>query len=145
MVIIGVFNRLCRLVAIHEKKTVLVGVDPLASSKGFWAEVLGVGDFYYELGIVIVQVHHAFRLDRSYRWRDTATNCSSRSLSWLHVAVATMFAFRYVGVPANSANEWRHHRVGRTGGSRPQFWSTDQTTSVSRRREKSDYQASSML
>lgn len=32
------------------------GVDPLASSKGFWAEVLGVGDFYYELGIVIVQV-----------------------------------------------------------------------------------------
>jgi hypothetical protein len=31
-------------------------VDPLASSKGFWAEVLGVGDFYYELGIVIVQV-----------------------------------------------------------------------------------------
>ena len=29
------------------------GVDPLASNKGFWAELLGFGDFYYELG-----VHH---------------------------------------------------------------------------------------
>uniref|UniRef100_A0A0D3A6T5 Vacuolar protein sorting-associated protein n=1 Tax=Brassica oleracea var. oleracea TaxID=109376 RepID=A0A0D3A6T5_BRAOL len=26
-----------------------VGVDPLASNKGFWAELLGIGDFYYEL------------------------------------------------------------------------------------------------
>jgi len=25
-------------------------VDPLASNKGFWAELLGIGDFYYELG-----------------------------------------------------------------------------------------------
>jgi len=24
-------------------------VDPLASNKGFWAEVLGIGDFYYEV------------------------------------------------------------------------------------------------
>ncbi len=31
-----------------------VGVDPLASSKGFWAELLGVGDFYTELGIQII-------------------------------------------------------------------------------------------
>jgi ESCRT-II complex subunit VPS22 len=28
-----------------------VGVDPLASNKGFWAELLGIGDFYYELGV----------------------------------------------------------------------------------------------
>lgn len=28
-----------------------VGVDPLASNKGFWAELLGIGDFYYELGL----------------------------------------------------------------------------------------------
>ncbi|KAJ8443719.1 hypothetical protein Cgig2_029624 [Carnegiea gigantea] len=28
-----------------------VGVDPLASNKGFWAELLGIGDFYYELVI----------------------------------------------------------------------------------------------
>ncbi len=33
-----------------------VGVDPLASQKGFWAELLGVGDFYYELGVQIIDV-----------------------------------------------------------------------------------------
>ncbi|CAD6188216.1 unnamed protein product [Caenorhabditis auriculariae] len=33
-----------------------VGVDPLASSKGFWAKALGFGDFYYELGIQIVEI-----------------------------------------------------------------------------------------
>ncbi|XP_064613769.1 vacuolar-sorting protein SNF8-like [Liolophura sinensis] len=33
-----------------------IGVDPLASSKGFWAEMLGVGDFYYELGVQIIEV-----------------------------------------------------------------------------------------
>ncbi|RYH12801.1 hypothetical protein EON65_37285 [archaeon] len=32
------------------------GVDPLASSKGFWADILGVGDFYFELGVKIIQV-----------------------------------------------------------------------------------------
>jgi ESCRT-II complex subunit VPS22 len=34
---------------------VAVGVDPLASSKGFWADILGVGDFYFELGVKIIQ------------------------------------------------------------------------------------------
>ncbi|GMR41692.1 hypothetical protein PMAYCL1PPCAC_11887, partial [Pristionchus mayeri] len=33
-----------------------VGVDPLASGKGFWAEKLGMGDFYYELAVQIVEV-----------------------------------------------------------------------------------------
>lgn len=33
-----------------------IGVDPLASNKGFWAEMLGVGDFYYELGVQIIEV-----------------------------------------------------------------------------------------
>ncbi|XP_055384895.1 vacuolar-sorting protein SNF8 [Condylostylus longicornis] len=32
-----------------------IGVDPLASGKGFWS-VLGMGDFYYELGVQIVEV-----------------------------------------------------------------------------------------
>jgi len=32
-----------------------IGVDPLASNKGFWAEMLGVGDFYYELGVQIIE------------------------------------------------------------------------------------------
>ncbi|CAM9446310.1 unnamed protein product [Ectocarpus sp. 8 AP-2014] len=38
-----------------------IGVDPLASNKGFWAEVLGVGDFYYELAVQIVEVCLATR------------------------------------------------------------------------------------
>lgn len=33
-----------------------IGVDPLASSKGFWSEVLGVGDFYYELAVQIIEI-----------------------------------------------------------------------------------------
>eukprot|EP01094_Clydonella_sp_ATCC50884_P022148 TRINITY_DN5044_c0_g1_i1.p1 TRINITY_DN5044_c0_g1~~TRINITY_DN5044_c0_g1_i1.p1 ORF type:complete len:247 (+),score=99.39 TRINITY_DN5044_c0_g1_i1:151-891(+) len=33
-----------------------IGVDPLASNKGFWAEILGVGDFYYELGVLVVEI-----------------------------------------------------------------------------------------
>jgi hypothetical protein len=28
-----------------------VGVDPLSSNKGFWVDILGVGDFYYELAV----------------------------------------------------------------------------------------------
>lgn len=38
------------------KMTTSIGVDPLASSKGFWGKMLGVGDFYYELGVQIVDV-----------------------------------------------------------------------------------------
>ncbi len=34
----------------------VAGVDPLASNKGFWADVLGVGNFYFELGVQIVDV-----------------------------------------------------------------------------------------
>ncbi|ELU12152.1 hypothetical protein CAPTEDRAFT_177076 [Capitella teleta] len=33
-----------------------IGVDPLASGKGFWSEMLGYGDFYYELGVQIIEV-----------------------------------------------------------------------------------------
>ncbi|XP_039254064.2 vacuolar-sorting protein SNF8-like [Styela clava] len=38
-----------------------IGVDPLASSKGFWSEMLGVGDFYYEIGIQAIEVCIATR------------------------------------------------------------------------------------
>ncbi|XP_030370210.1 vacuolar-sorting protein SNF8 [Scaptodrosophila lebanonensis] len=31
-----------------------IGVDPLATGKGFWS-VLGMGDFYYELGVQVVE------------------------------------------------------------------------------------------
>nr|CAB3266431.1 vacuolar-sorting protein SNF8-like [Phallusia mammillata] len=38
-----------------------IGVDPLASGKGFWSEMLGVGDFYYELGVQAVEICIATR------------------------------------------------------------------------------------
>ena len=36
-------------------------MDPLASNKGFWAEMLGVGDFYYELSVQITEICLATR------------------------------------------------------------------------------------
>ena len=38
-----------------------VGVDPLASHKGFWSELLGVGNFYYELAVQVAQICLATR------------------------------------------------------------------------------------
>ncbi|GAB4814159.1 hypothetical protein N2152v2_001205 [Parachlorella kessleri] len=32
-----------------------VGVDPLSSNKGMWTQLLGFGDFYYELGVQVVE------------------------------------------------------------------------------------------
>ena len=57
------------------------GVDPLASNKGFWAEILGVGDFYYELGVQIADVCMATRplngglIEISVRWGVRACDC----------------------------------------------------------------------
>ncbi|GJP73619.1 hypothetical protein CLOP_g4308 [Closterium sp. NIES-67] len=39
------------------------GVDPLASNKGFWNELLGFGDFYYELGVQMIETCMAARTD----------------------------------------------------------------------------------
>lgn len=44
-----------------QRMTREIGVDMLASNKGFWGEILGVGDFYYELGVQIVNVCLATR------------------------------------------------------------------------------------
>ncbi len=33
-----------------------IGVDTLASNKGFWAQLLGFGDFYYELAVQIIEI-----------------------------------------------------------------------------------------
>jgi ESCRT-II complex subunit VPS22 len=38
-----------------------IGVDPLASSKGFWSELLGVGDFYYEIAVQIVEMCNMYQ------------------------------------------------------------------------------------
>jgi ESCRT-II complex subunit VPS22 len=32
------------------------GADPLSSNKGFWSDLLGVGDFYFELAVKIIQI-----------------------------------------------------------------------------------------
>jgi ESCRT-II complex subunit VPS22 len=48
------------------------GVDPLASNKGFWAQLLGLGDFYYELAVQLVEAaqgarqHSGALVDLSY-------------------------------------------------------------------------------
>jgi len=47
--------------AQFHKMCATCGVDPLASNKGFWAEVLGFGDFYYQLGVQIVEACLASR------------------------------------------------------------------------------------
>lgn len=28
----------------------------LKASKGFWCKMLGVGDFYYELGVMVIEI-----------------------------------------------------------------------------------------
>lgn len=38
-----------------------IGVDPLASNKGMWAQLLGLGDFYYELGVQVIEACLATR------------------------------------------------------------------------------------
>lgn len=38
-----------------------IGVDPLTSRKGLWADLLGVGDYYYELAVRIIEICIATR------------------------------------------------------------------------------------
>lgn len=38
-----------------------IGVDPLASNKGVWAQLLGFGNFYSELGVQIIEACLATR------------------------------------------------------------------------------------
>lgn len=47
-----------------------IGVDPLASSKGFWSELLGVGDFYYELSIQVGTPCHPIT---ATKWRHSSS------------------------------------------------------------------------
>ena len=61
-----------------------IGVDPLASNKGFWSDLLGVGDFYYELGVQIIQICLATRhvnggIISLSELRDRIRNSKSRS------------------------------------------------------------------
>ena len=38
-----------------------LGVDPLSSEKGFWKQMLGIGEFYYELAVKVAEVCLASR------------------------------------------------------------------------------------
>lgn len=38
-----------------------LGVDPLSSKKGFWGNMIGIGDFYYELSVKVAEVCIASR------------------------------------------------------------------------------------
>ena len=38
-----------------------VGVDPLVSNQSTWAQLLGLGDFYYELGVQVIEACLATR------------------------------------------------------------------------------------
>lgn len=40
-----------------------VGVDPLASNKNKWTQLLAIGDFYFELGVEVVEACMALRSD----------------------------------------------------------------------------------
>lgn len=58
-------------------------VDPLASNKGFWAEVLGVGDFYYELAVQIVEICLATRsVNGGLMALPVRTTASAGVISW---------------------------------------------------------------
>jgi ESCRT-II complex subunit VPS22 len=47
-----------------------IGVDPLASGKGFWSDLLGVGDFYYEYVVVCGVVYDLWCMNCMYKWSD---------------------------------------------------------------------------
>jgi len=57
-----------------------IGVDPLQSSKGFWVQMLGVGDFYYELAVQVADVC----------MRSRATTGGLIALAELHLQVANV-------------------------------------------------------
>eukprot|EP00871_Galdieria_phlegrea_P005365 jgi/Galph1/582/GphlegSOOS_G5356.1 len=47
--------------AYFHRMCVSVGVDPLISKKGFWEQLLGMGDFYYELAVKVSEICMATR------------------------------------------------------------------------------------
>ena len=47
--------------AKFHKMCASIGVDPLTSKKGVWADLLGVGDYYYELAVRIIEICVASR------------------------------------------------------------------------------------
>lgn len=83
-----------------------IGVDPLTSRKGIWAELLGVGDYYYELGVRIIEVCVATRsmnggilslkelLEALRKRRITYTERISRYVVWPCVLLSSTYSLR---------------------------------------------------
>lgn len=47
--------------AQFHKMCASIGVDPLTSQKGIWSDLLGVGNYYYELAVRIIEICVASR------------------------------------------------------------------------------------
>jgi EAP30/Vps36 family len=64
-----------------------IGVDPLVSNVGMWAQLLGIGDFYSELGVQVIEACLATRcaqreyllLQRSHSTIQNACRCEPES------------------------------------------------------------------
>lgn len=88
------FNDMCKA----------IGVDPLKSRKGFWAELLGVGDFYYELGIQIIEICMQSReLNGGFMEMDTIVSqltqkrgLQAEVITRYYVAVQLMFNYLFI-------------------------------------------------
>lgn len=72
-----------------------IGVDPLQSSKGFWAQLLGVGDFYFELAVQAADVCMRTRAD----------NGGLMALSDLHRRLEAVRAASARGSPHSSSTQ----------------------------------------
>lgn len=68
-----------------------VGVDPLASNKGMWAQLLGFGDFYYELGVQVVEACLATR-SMNGGLMDLDSLRASVTVSYQHLPEPSMFS-----------------------------------------------------
>jgi hypothetical protein len=59
-------------------------VSSSSATKGFWAELLGIGDFYYELGVQIIEICMATRARNGgmLRWSELLMRlrCKRRAL-----------------------------------------------------------------
>lgn len=44
------------LVVVNDLVVLIIILFLLSAGKGFWSEMLGVGDFYYEIGVQIIEV-----------------------------------------------------------------------------------------
>ena len=95
-----------------------LGVDPLVSSKGMWTEMLGFGDFYYDLTVQIAEIctAHAprtgglIRLSELLQRLQKARSAAAGEVSKDDVLVAVKRLSRlgggYTVLPLKGDNDW---------------------------------------